>query len=554
MKPPFTISDRPQSLDWGVTISLAISLVILVAAATVQVSRIGKFMPYPQHIDEHHLTDRAATILVTGDFNPHFFDWPSWPIYLTAGSMTVGYLSAASALEVRTTADIGCVSFPFITHPRIVWAPRLLFAFMGLAAPFLMGLAAYRIWGNPTLLFLVPFTSQLSEFYSDTFLSYANVDTVGVFSIACLYLFLFSRPSLELSLHSAAVAGALTGLVLASKYSLFLVFVPSLLIILTQRQGRRLVLCSTLLVAAALAFLVLVPYSLLDLNTFLDHLGTQVHHYSSGHPGFDGPKGAPQLRHYLGGLVEDYGWATVPFFIAGLTAMVRARPRAALVFLSFPVLHLLFFSSKSVHFTRNVALVYVCYSVFIAIGLVLLYQFAIWALRKMAILEKSATQQRTVALVVVLLTAVVLFPIGHAIELARMLPDSRHLAAEWILANVKAGSHLLVPSELSMDTSGLADDYRISTIRLTEQTHDEWFSTLRQTNVDFVLLPYFDVTGKGLLKDSSYREKVARANSLSDSLEIVHRIEGAPAHIDWGRMVSRSPRIHIVRVNLRGTS
>lgn len=106
---------------------LALALV-LSAAMWLRLQVIEKSLPYPQHIDETFLSNNAANMLRTGDFNPHFFMYPGLPIYLTAAAMSYGYLDAANHLELKSTREIGSVNVPYYRHPRILRPARQLFA------------------------------------------------------------------------------------------------------------------------------------------------------------------------------------------------------------------------------------------------------------------------------------------------------------------------------------------------------------------------------------------------------------------------------------------
>ena len=80
------------------------------------VEHISASLPYPQHIDEQLVAEKAVRILTSGDFHPRSFHYPSLPIYLTAAGMAVGFVITASDLEVekiRIDRDLGDVSFPF---------------------------------------------------------------------------------------------------------------------------------------------------------------------------------------------------------------------------------------------------------------------------------------------------------------------------------------------------------------------------------------------------------------------------------------------------------
>jgi hypothetical protein len=533
--------------NWRHTLCVSMSVLVFVAAVSIQFTRIEKFMPYPQHIDERHLTDRAANILKTGDYNPHFLEWPSFPIYLTTVSMAVGYLYAASELEVGRTADIGSVSFPYFTHPKILWAPKILFVLLGLIAAFVMGAVGYRLTNNPYLLFLGPLVILLSRFFSIELLAYPNVDTVGVFSVACLYLFLFSTEAERFSMRRAVAAGALTGMTVASKYSLFLVFVPTLFLISTQRTGRRFVPAVIVIAVAIVTFVVLVPFSVLDLPQFLDDLAYQANHYYGGHPGLETSPGIPQLRHYLKGLRGDFGLATLPFFVIGMVTLFRTKPRQTLAFVSFPALHLLFFSLKPVHFTRNIVFIYVCYALFAAVGVTVLPRLTKWALRETKAFGSTRAEFASLAIFVVAVF-IACFPVEAAWKLATLEPDARNRAHEWILENVARGDHLVVPKELQMDLRALSTAYEISSPTISKMNREEFDAALRKAGAGYAILPVFGVSSRGSVRPELW-SWAKRVNSYSEDLIVEHHIDGKRSVIDWGyKWTPTSPEIRIVRI------
>ncbi len=57
-------------------------LLVLVAAFVLRVVGVGFGLPMLDHPDEPALVDRADVMARTNDFNPHFFNYPSFLIYL----------------------------------------------------------------------------------------------------------------------------------------------------------------------------------------------------------------------------------------------------------------------------------------------------------------------------------------------------------------------------------------------------------------------------------------------------------------------------------------
>ena len=79
--------------------------------------------------------------------------------------------------------------------------------------------------------------------------------------------------------RSAVVPGLLAGLAAGSKYTLALAIAPVLLsIALYMKPGHRIAASCAAIGAMAAAFLVAVPYSLLDIPGFLNGVAAEMYH------------------------------------------------------------------------------------------------------------------------------------------------------------------------------------------------------------------------------------------------------------------------------------
>ena len=66
----------------------------------------GVELPYVAHTDEPTQYNPAIRILTTGDLNPHFFNYPSLPIYLYTAVMGAGYLVGRLFGVFQSMADL----------------------------------------------------------------------------------------------------------------------------------------------------------------------------------------------------------------------------------------------------------------------------------------------------------------------------------------------------------------------------------------------------------------------------------------------------------------
>src|SRR5215216_2211541 len=65
---------------------------IVVIAAVLRVAHNRSGVPFAVGVDEPQVMDRAVAMMKSGDFNPHFFDWPSLTIYIQFLVAAVSFL------------------------------------------------------------------------------------------------------------------------------------------------------------------------------------------------------------------------------------------------------------------------------------------------------------------------------------------------------------------------------------------------------------------------------------------------------------------------------
>ena len=68
---------------------------ILVLAAVLRLWTVDSGIPHTVAVDEPEIMGRAVNILKTGDFNPHFFDYGGFTIYMHAGVASARFATGA---------------------------------------------------------------------------------------------------------------------------------------------------------------------------------------------------------------------------------------------------------------------------------------------------------------------------------------------------------------------------------------------------------------------------------------------------------------------------
>jgi hypothetical protein len=423
-------------------------------------------LPYPLFADEGFIAQPAARILTTGTLNPHYFNYPSLPMYLTAIGMAGGFLRSARHHEIQDIVKLGNVGYPYYDTPGAVQGARQLFSVLSVVALAATGLVAYLALEKPAAIFLAPLFLEASPFFFSESWTYLNVDIVGTCFVV-LTLVACLKGIKELSMYQSAVlAGVFAGLATGSKYTLALVIVPVLLAIWFYFDARRRISASVATLGAMLAaFIIVVPYSVLDIPGFLNALAYEAYHYSHGHHGHDADPGLPQLYYYAGQFVAQFGAGGAALAILGACVFSLADWRRALVFLSFPIALLWLLAAQRVHFTRDILSLFPIVALFQASGVVSVYG---WTLKLAS--GRRWTEghlRRPVRIVVGLVLIAIAVPFGHITDQFRGRTDSRNLAQAWIEAHFPPECSIVVPAQLCVDIRDLkAKGRRVTVVDL----------------------------------------------------------------------------------------
>ena len=207
---------------------------------------------------------------VNSPLNPHFFAYGSFPLYLLAllGHILAHFFPAigdfanltlvgrvlSALFDSGTVLVTGCLALfladDFTPTRRYAWA----FAFL-----------------SATLVAFTPFQLQLSHFYA--------VDSVLLFFIALSMLACVALVNTDAPVRWSLVAGLGFGLAMATKFSAAPLIVPLFVAVLLRwsRRGLLSALSAFLLSIAitGLAFLIAMPYALLDFSNFVQQVRDQ---------------------------------------------------------------------------------------------------------------------------------------------------------------------------------------------------------------------------------------------------------------------------------------
>jgi 4-amino-4-deoxy-L-arabinose transferase-like glycosyltransferase len=431
---------------------LAALACIVLAGAVLRFVALGQGIPYALGWDEPQIVDRAVHIIQTGDFNPHFFDYPALYIYLQALVASVRFLTGAAQ---GLWSDLGRVP----TSAFYEWA-RMVAATLGTATIVLVWAAARRLGrfaAGAAALLMATQSLHVRESH------YALTDVPMTFFVA-LTILLAVRATERPAARAFFWAGVSAGLAAATKYNGGLVIVLPLAALALAGCGSRsrIAGAGAVVGGAVAAFLVSAPYTFLDLPAFLDALAKLAHMYAAGTP----PAEAPWLT-YLKHLRLSLGWTGLVLAAgAVVVAAVRAfRTRAGerMVWIAAALFPVLWFGVLA-----RQQLVWARYLLPLLPPLAIATGGALgWVADRLHGI--AMTPVRRAAVIVLLLGLAAGPQTVTAVRFDRMIsrPSTNAQAYAWILAHVPAGSKVAIETRLlllptyptEIETRLIAHDY-----------------------------------------------------------------------------------------------
>ena len=123
-----------------------LSGLLLILGLFLRTTMIYGQLPYIGNMDEVVLLNRALSIIETKNLNPKFFNYPSFPIYLTSLSMSIGYLNMVSQNRTLHIEDIKQINYPYFDDSRLVEPVKLLFSFLSIVSVFLIAVSSRKFF------------------------------------------------------------------------------------------------------------------------------------------------------------------------------------------------------------------------------------------------------------------------------------------------------------------------------------------------------------------------------------------------------------------------
>ena len=408
----------------------AITLAMILAlAAMLRFVGIGSGIPFNIGVDEPEIMDRAIRMMRTGDFNPHFFDYPGLYFYVQLVVACLRFIVGATAGHWTSLDQVDAADF-------YLWG-RAVTALLGTLTVFLVYHIGMR-WGTryaalaAGLMAVMPLHVRESH--------YVLTDVPLTFFVT-LGLLLTLRAAERERAIDFAWAGAAAGLAAATKYPGALsLLVPLIAVWLTLgAKPSRLAASLAVLAGAAAAFLLAAPYTILDLPAFLNGYAHLAGYYSPK------PLAEAAAITYFKHLTRSMAWPAFVLLLIGIglgaVRSIRGPGRVRwTVTLVFPLVYFYFLSGQTLVFGRYLLPLLPSVCLLAAAGCV----SGVSLLRRFDIPRAART-----AIIAAITIAAVLPPAWQSLVFMRTLTRTStvELAHAWMLDNIPKGSSIVIETQ-----------------------------------------------------------------------------------------------------------
>jgi len=412
---------------WGVAVGL-----LLAGAFLLRIWGVKHGLPYAYNADENaHFVPKAIGLFGHG-WNPHYFVNPPAYTYLLHVVFDVWFGGREG------------VSHAYATNQTEVFVvARVTAAVVGTLAVWLLYLAGARLFDRRVGLLAA---GLLAVAFLPVFYSHLALNDVPTLAPICLSLWGTAGILRGGRIGHYALAGVGLGLACATKYTGGIVLLPLVAAAAVRfadatngsdpNVARRDAIAGLALAGllAVAAFFVANPYAFLDHGAFREGL----RHQSQAADDALGKLGLTQrngTEYYLWTFTWGLGWVPGLAAVAGVVALALRDRRALAVLAPAPILFVIFMGTQSRFFGRWLmpALPIVCV---LAAYLVIRGVDALSG-------RRPALRPTLLALGVVALCGQgLVYSLHEGLVLSR--PDTRNLARDWMVANVRPHTRIVV--------------------------------------------------------------------------------------------------------------
>ena len=450
----------------------------MLIAAALRLWNTGAGIPHAVGPDEPQVMHRVSHMMRTGDFNPHFFDWPTLTFYLHLVVACVTFLAGA----MRGAWS----SLDQVTAPELYLTARQFSALLG-AATVALTFAAARRWGTGVALLAAALMAVLPPHVRESHYVLTDVPT-GLFTVLALLMAL--RAVERQSTASWCWAGLSVGLAASCKYNGSIAIVMPVVAVVAAGGGSTVIVQRLLLVfgTAAAGFLAGTPYAVLDLPKFLSDYGRLAANFARERGGESG------WSIYFKHLAHSMAW---PAFVLALGVTLLAARDALLgpgrarswILLTFGFTYMAVMAGSYQIYGRYMLPLYPVLAIFSATALV-------WAIDRLPRVAPPALPASVIsgALIVTMLAVPVVKAVDFNLTLGR--PSTVDLVLDWFVKNAPAGSKVAIEAGAlhlppQFDTVGVGRltlrsqaEYRAAGVRYLVAASPAFQQTLHDPNSD----------------------------------------------------------------------
>ncbi len=350
-------------------------MIILGLALIVRLIGIGKGLPYLHHYDEPFVASRALLMLKEGDFNPHWFQYPGLMIYLNMIVDVLHYLylmgkdatfTGLKDLIVDNPTSVQKGGFIWtISHPSFFLWNRGIIALMGTICIYFTYLIGKKLASSSTAglvgASLLAFSATMVEHSR-----YITPNLSGVLFVlgTVYYAIQFNSDKKNIYLILSLI---FSGLAISTKYNFALCLIAPIASYCMNFKQFKIdiisgsVICITV---SVLVFLIVNPFTIIDLKQFLADMGKQVKHYKSGHGSHTIEPGLTHFKFQINEFYRDFGGVLLGLSLIGAVTSLKQKKGWLLMF--FVATYMLYMVRQKVDFHRNFLVIYPFITIWIA--------------------------------------------------------------------------------------------------------------------------------------------------------------------------------------------
>lgn len=403
---------------------------LVIGGLALRIWGIKGDLPYTYYGDENYLIYHSLKF-GAGDFNPHWFVWPTFYPYLLFFLFAGFYILGHMLNLFKNSYDF---LYLYFKDPTVFFLiGRSVSAVLGAGSIVLTYFIAAKFYEKKTALLSAAFFAflPLAVEYSH----YAVVDTSLVFMMLLTFLYI-TKVFLGGRKIDYILSGFFLGLAIATKYPAVFLIAPLLLahILNVKNNIAKIIFCPKIMLAlffTMAGFVLACPFSILDSRQFMSDMNLTAFAAKVGWFGWE--KNNPYFYHLKNNLNGALGPALLIVSGIGIFYAIWRRKKTDLILFVFMIVYFLGIGWNVSAYGRFMLPLLPLFCVFGAKGF--------WEIEPFLFVKGKPGRIAEVVLALALL----FYPLAQSIkiDLNFLLPDTRTLAKDWIEKNIPAHSAIL---------------------------------------------------------------------------------------------------------------